>query len=282
MSETVMFGTDGEKVVSFRNRLTPLLFMTTIFLFNFLARYIWSPLLVPIEKDLGISHTGAGSLFFLITLGYVGGLLLSGYISQKISRPETNGYSCISCGLVLAGASMSDSLLYLAISLVLIGFTTGIYLPSAIPTLTYGLAPGDYGKAYSFHEISPSLCFILGPILAEIMLRHYPWKMVLLPVAVGIFLLGIIYLAKPVTGKIYGEAPSLKSVGRILSERRYWFLLFIFIPLAFMSVFSYRTITVNIEKRLDETVNLRLQQLEAFFTEFLNDTKDGIAALRSQ
>lgn len=38
-----------------------------------------------------------------------------------------------------------------------------------------------------------------------------------------------------------------------------------------MSVFSYRTITVNIEKRLDETVNLRLQQMEAFFTEFLND-----------
>ena len=30
-------------------------------LFNFLARFIWGPLLVPIEVDLGISHTGAGS-----------------------------------------------------------------------------------------------------------------------------------------------------------------------------------------------------------------------------
>ena len=274
MSETVMFGTDGEKVVSFRNRLTPLLFMTTIFLFNFLARYIWSPLLVPIEKDLGISHTGAGSLFFLITLGYVGGLLLSGYISQKISHPATIGYSCISCGLVLAGASMSDSLLYLAISLVLIGFATGIYLPSAIPTLTYGLAPGDYGKAYSFHEISPSLCFILGPILAEIMLRHYPWKMVLLPVAVGIFLLGIIYLAKPVTGKIYGEAPSLKSVGRILSERRYWFLLFIFILGAGANVGVYAMLPLYLQagRGLDQTTAntlLAVSRIAALFSPFL-------------
>jgi len=274
MVEPVILGTDGERVNPFRNRLAPLLFMTAIFLFNFLARFIWGPLLVPIEKDLGISHTGVGSLFFLITIGYMVGLLVSGYISKRISHPATIGYSCISCGLVLAGASMSDSLLYLAVSLVLVGFTTGIYLPSAIPTLTYGLAPGDYGKAYSFHEISPSLCFIIGPILAEIMLRHYQWNVVLLPVAGGIFLLGILYLAKPVTGKIYGEAPSLASVGRILSEKRYWFLLFIFMLAVGANVGVYAMLPLYLQagRGLDQTTAntlLSMSRMAAILTPFL-------------
>ncbi|MDF1527318.1 MAG: MFS transporter [bacterium] len=272
--EHAALGTDGEKVVPFRNRLAPLLFMTVIFLFNFLARFIWGPLLVPIEKDLGLSHTGAGSLFLIITIGYMIGLLISGFISQKISHPATIGYSCISCGVVLAGASMSVSLLYLCVSLVLLGFTTGIYLPSAIPTLTHGLAQRDYGKAYSFHEVSPSLCFILGPILANIMLRHYPWKMVLLPVAAGIFILGFIYLARPITGKIYGEAPTLKNIGRILSERQYWFLLFIFMLAAGANVGVYAMLPLYLQagRGLDQTTAntlLSVSRIAAIFSPFL-------------
>ena len=248
--------------------------MTAIFLFNFLARFIWGPLLVPIEKDLGISHTGAGSLFFLITVGYMLGLIFSGYVSQRFSHPRTIAFSCMSCGVVLAGATLSNSLPVLAVLLVMVGLTAGIYLPSAIPTLTYQLAPGDYGKAYSFHEISPSLCFIIGPILAEIMLRYYPWKVVLLPVAGGIFILGVIYLARPITGKIYGEAPSIKSIGRILSERRYWFLLFIFILGAGANVGVYAMLPLYLQagRGLDQTTAntlLAVSRIAALFSPFL-------------
>ena len=261
-------------MVPFRRRLAPLLFMTAIFLFNFLARFIWSPLLVPIEKDLGLTHTGAGSLFLLITIGYMVGLLTSGYISKKVSHPRTIAYSCIACGLVLAGASMSNSLLHLGFSLVLVGFTTGIYLPSAIPTLTYGLAHGDYGKAFSFHEISPSLCFIIGPILAEVMLRSYPWETVLRPVAAGIFILGVIYLARPITDKIYGEAPSLESIGRILSERRYWFLLFIFMLAVGANVGVYAMLPLYLQagRGLDQTTAntlLSMSRIAAIFSPFI-------------
>ena len=142
MVEPVILGTDGERVVPFRGRLAPLLFMTAIFLFNFLARFVWGPLLVPIERDLGLSHTGAGSLFFLITAGYMLGLIFSGYVSQRFSHPRTIAFSCISCGIVLAGATLSNSLPVLAVLLVIVGLTAGIYPPSAIPTLTYRLAPG--------------------------------------------------------------------------------------------------------------------------------------------
>src|SRR5215475_7522879 len=52
-------------------QLGPVVFLTVLFLINFLARVILSPLLPTIEKELGISHSGAGSFFFLISAGYV-------------------------------------------------------------------------------------------------------------------------------------------------------------------------------------------------------------------
>ncbi|MCJ7499321.1 MFS transporter [bacterium] len=274
MLESAPLGTNGERLAPFRRRLAPLLFMTAIFLFNFLARFIWGPLLVPIEKDLALSHTGAGSLFFLITAGYMLGLIFSGYVSQRFSHPRTIAFSCISCGAVLAGATLSNSLPVLAVLLVMVGLTAGIYLPSAIPTLTYQLAPGDYGKAYSFHEISPSLCFIIGPILAEIMLRHYHWKVVLLPVAAGISLLGVMYLVRPITGKIYGEAPSLKSVGRVLSQRRYWALLYIFMLGAGANVGVYAMLPLYLQagRGLDQTTAntlLAVSRMAALFSPYV-------------
>jgi len=274
MNDSTLLGANGESIVPFRNRLAPLLFMTAIFLFNFMARYIWSPLLVSIEKDLGIQHTGAGSLFFLITLGYFIGLFLSGYISRRFSHPTTIGFSCLSCGAVLAGATLSDSLPALAVSLLMVGITTGIYLPSAIPTLTYRLASRDYGKAYSFHEISPSLCFIIGPLLAEIILRYYRWQMTLLPIAAGLFILGVVYLVRPITEKFYGETPSLKNFGRLLSERRYWALLFIFMlgAGANVGVYAMLPLYLQVGRGLDQTTAntlLAVSRMAAVFTPFL-------------
>ena len=48
---------------SLRSQMGPLLFLVGIFLLNFLARVIFSPLMPTIEKDLKIGHDEAGSLF---------------------------------------------------------------------------------------------------------------------------------------------------------------------------------------------------------------------------
>jgi MFS transporter, NNP family, nitrate/nitrite transporter len=56
-------------------QLEPVVFLTVLFLINFMARIILSPLLPAIERELGISHGEAGSFFFLISAGYVIALL---------------------------------------------------------------------------------------------------------------------------------------------------------------------------------------------------------------
>ena len=51
---------------SFRSSLGRLLLLTLLFFVNFMARIVQAPLLPAIEKDLGITHAEAGSLFFIL------------------------------------------------------------------------------------------------------------------------------------------------------------------------------------------------------------------------
>jgi MFS transporter, NNP family, nitrate/nitrite transporter len=57
-------------------------FLVGIFLLNFTSRIILSPLLPTIENELAISHGQAGFFFFLISAGYLFGLLGSGFLPR--------------------------------------------------------------------------------------------------------------------------------------------------------------------------------------------------------
>ena len=66
-----------------RAQLSPVFFLTIIFLLNFVSRIILSPLLPTIEKELGVSHSQAGFFFFLSSGGYLVGLLSSGFFTSR-------------------------------------------------------------------------------------------------------------------------------------------------------------------------------------------------------
>jgi fucose permease len=66
--------------------LQPVFFLVGIFLLNFSARIILSPLLPTIEEELAISHGQAGFFFFLISAGYLLGLLSSGFFASRVTH----------------------------------------------------------------------------------------------------------------------------------------------------------------------------------------------------
>ena len=84
-------------------QLGPVVFLAVIFLINFIARIILSPLLPTIEKELAISHGQAGSFFFLISGGYVIGLLGSGFLASRSSHKITIVISTAGVGLGAPG-----------------------------------------------------------------------------------------------------------------------------------------------------------------------------------
>ena len=235
--------------------------MSGIFLLNFLGRFIWGPLLVDIERDLAIQHTGAGSFFLLISAGYFVGLFLSGHFSSRFNHQRTVVFSAISGGVLLIATIVAPSMPLLHLALVGLGFCGGIYLPTGVACMTYRLVPRDFGKAIAFHEMAPSLGFIIGPLLAEMMLQWSNWRGALLPVAVASILAGIAYSRGPWTGDYRGVPLSIKNMRYIGTIPAFWWmsLPFLFSVGSNVGVFSMLPLYLQLERGMDQThVNIML------------------------
>jgi NNP family nitrate/nitrite transporter-like MFS transporter len=143
----------------------PVVFLAVIFFINFIARIILAPLLPTIEKELGISHGQAGSFFFLISAGYVMGLVGSGFLASRSSHRITIVISTAGVGLALLGISVVSSLWAVRLGFFGLGFASGLYIPSAIATITSLIERPNWGKAIAVHEWRPTWLFLPGPLL---------------------------------------------------------------------------------------------------------------------
>jgi NNP family nitrate/nitrite transporter-like MFS transporter len=266
--------TSPEQIVSFRNYFPAILALTVIFFLNFMARFIWGPLLVELENDFGLSHTGAGGLFFYITSGYFFGVLLSGQLSSRLNHQKNICFSSVCCGAALIATTYASSLEMLCALLVVIGVTAGLYLPSGIASLTQPLAARDFSKAFSIHEIAPSLGFIIGPLLAEGMLRGHSWRGVLWPVALGLIAVGLYYGIVGRTGDIRGEPPTFSNMRFVLAMPTFWLMLVLFV-LGLgtnVGVYSMLPLYLQIDRGMDQaTTNMILSasRLAAVFAPLL-------------
>jgi MFS family permease len=149
---------------AFWPQVGPVVFLTAIFLINFIARIILSPLLPTIEKELGISHGQAGSFFFLISAGYVIGLIGSGFLASRLSHRITIVISTAGVGLALLAISVVSGLGPMQLGLFSLGFASGLYIASAIATITSLIERPHWGKAIAIHELAPNLSFLQGPL----------------------------------------------------------------------------------------------------------------------
>ena len=213
---------------TFRSAILPILFITSLFFLNFIARIIPAPLLPTIEDDLGIGHGQAGSLFLIISTGYFVTLIGSGFFSSRFSHKKTIVLSAIVLGLALVAASFSASLWALRVGLLFIGLATGIYLPSGIASVTSLVDKRDWGKAVAIHELAPNLSFIAAPLIAEMLLLILPWRGVFLLIGLLSIGLGLAFASLGRGGRFPGEAPSFSAMRILLRESSFWIMLVLF------------------------------------------------------
>jgi NNP family nitrate/nitrite transporter-like MFS transporter len=216
---------DGE---SFRSSLGQLFLLTLLFFMNFMARIVQAPLMPAIEKDLHITHAEAGSLFFILSVGYFITLMGSGFVSARITHRRTMVLSIACTGMALLATAASESLWGIRVGLFLTGLSTGLYLPSAIAAITGFVSPRHWGKAIAIHEVAPSLAFVLAPLFAEALLAFYPWKIVLAILGAGALLAGAIFLRFARVGAFAGEAPNIRSIGALGRQPSYWLVILLF------------------------------------------------------
>ena len=235
--------------------MAPLLFLVGIFFLNFLSRIILSPLMPTVEKDLNVGHDEAGSLFFMISLGYCIGLLFSGFISSRLTHRRTILLSSIALGGALIMVSISHHLWMIRFGLIFLGMAAGFYLPSGIATVTELVRPEHWGKAIAIHELAPNLAFVMAPLLAEALLGVFSWRGVLMLSGIASMVSGMVFIIFGSGGSFPGEAPNMSTLRIILKEPSFWIMMALFslgIGASF-GVYTMMPLYLVAEKGIDRT-----------------------------
>jgi len=211
-----------------RSQLPVLFFLALIFFINFTARIIFSPLMPTIEADLSLSHSDAGLLFLLISFGYFVGMLGSGFLSAVVTHKKTISLSSLAVGLTLLPISFSSNKWILLIGLFVLGLSAGFYLPSGLATLTSIINPRQWGKAIAVHEMAPNLGFVAAPLLAEMFMLWFSWRIILLVLGVTSLLMGLANARFGKRGELRGQTPKFGAIRTLVKKRSFLIMLLLF------------------------------------------------------
>ena len=207
--------------------LGKLILLAFIFYLNFLSRIIFSPLLPQIKKDLQLTTGKVSGFFLFLSIGYFSAQLASGFVSERFGHKNTILLSVTSAGLFLGLLGLTRNLLVIITAIVYIGLATGLYLPSAIATITSLFDRDFWGRAVSVHELAPNLAFISAPVIASFFMARFNWH-VLMMVMAALCLFVAIILWRTQMGHFSGTAPSISACTRFLKRREFWIMLLLF------------------------------------------------------
>jgi NNP family nitrate/nitrite transporter-like MFS transporter len=213
---------------SLRSQVGSLLLMTGIFYLNFISRIIFAPLMPTIERDLGIGHAEAGSLFFLISLGYFTSLMGSGFISSRFTHRKTIILSSLVLGAALVGVSFSNTMWGIRVGCIAVGLSAGLYLPSGMGTLTAMVRSKDWGKAIAIHELAPNVGFFSAPLLSEALLLWFSWRTILALLGLAAVSIGLAFARIGRGGDFAGEPPNLANLKILSREPSFWIMIVFF------------------------------------------------------
>ena len=208
--------------------LQPVFFLVGIFLLNFTARIILSPLLPTIEEELAISHGQAGFFFFLISAGYLLGLLSSGFFASRVTHKRTIVVSSAGVGIALIAIAFASHLSTIGVGLVALGFAAGLYIPSAIAAITSVVRQEHWGKAIAVHELAPNLAFFASPFIAEAFLRWATWRVALGSLGAMSIIASLTYHYYGRGGEFAGESPGSRAFAILFRTRAFWLMLILF------------------------------------------------------
>ncbi len=212
----------------FRTFLGPILLFTNIFFLNFMSRIIFAPLLPSIQKDLGLAHVEAASLFLFVSVGYSISLLTSGFVSNRLQHRKTIVLSATAVGISLLAIPFCHSIWSLRGGLLLLGLASGLYLPSGLASLTALVNTKHWGKAIATHELAPNLSFFIAPLLAEGLMMWFSWRGVLVFLGGCSVLTGGVFALFGKGGDFSGVAPNFLSLKTLFMEKSFWIMMILF------------------------------------------------------
>jgi NNP family nitrate/nitrite transporter-like MFS transporter len=209
--------------------LASTLLLIWVFFMTFVARSVLSPLLLEVERALGISHAEGGALFLVISVGLITTMLLSGVLLQRMQHRSAIALSGVLAGVGLLILSVAGSLLPFRIGLFIIGAGAGLYLPSGMTTLTDVVSHRQWGRAIALHELGPIFGLASAPFLAELALRFANWRVLMAVLAGAAFASVAAFWFRAEGGSFRGTPPAWGAVGRLIRKPQFWVICILFI-----------------------------------------------------
>ena len=209
--------------------LGAILLFALCFYLSILSRAVFSPLLLSIEADLGISHADAGSLFLLMSIGYAPVVFCSGFIASRLMHRGAILLAMICLTLTVLLLSQSRSLAMVRVGSLLMGMSGGLYTASGIASVIHITPVHHRGKAIALHEIAPNAASLTAPLLALALLPFFPWRTILLFIAIATLLAGLIFWRFDRGSHFPGVPPSIKALRIYLTDRNFWLLTTFFV-----------------------------------------------------
>ena len=229
-SKPVLLKSSSDATVSsaFGAQLGPLYFLVVIFSLNFVSRIILSPLLPTIERELAISHSQAGFFFFLTSGGYLVGLLSSGLLASRTKHRVAIVVSSAGVGIAMLTIAFAANLDVMRCGLFGVGFAAGLYMPSAIATITSLVDRAHWGKAIAVHELAPNLAFFISPFIAELFLKWATWRSALGILGALSILASASFARFGRGGDFPGESPLSSAFGALIRTPTFWLMIVLF------------------------------------------------------
>jgi len=199
-----------------------LLFLWFLWFSNLGVRIIFSPILPLVEDEFAVSHARAGGVFIFQSIGYGLSMFFSGFFSGRVGYKK----SIVVSLLVSSGVCFSIPLVkvfpvFYLFAFVL-GFSTGVYLPSVMPLITEYFEARHWGKSIAIHDSAASISIFSTPFLALALLHFFDWRGIF-PVFAGIFLLSavIFYLSSDEFKIQHSEKTRLSD---LIQRRSLWIM----------------------------------------------------------
>lgn len=214
--------------VPFREKIGITLFLAWLFYLGFVTRIIFAPLMPAIERDLGIGHSEAGTLFLMMSIGFLLAPFCSGVISSKINHRGNLTISAWFVGFCLIPFAFVDAFWVLRVLPVIIGLSAGVHLPSAIATITAEIQKKDWGKALSVHQAAPPLAFVTAPLIASLLLNWISWRFVLIAWAALALFSAVVFSFRGTGGDFPGQLPNSMNIRELFSKFSFWIMVLLF------------------------------------------------------
>jgi NNP family nitrate/nitrite transporter-like MFS transporter len=108
------------------------------------------------------------------------------------------------------------------------GFSAGLYLPSAIAVISGECPRRAWGRAFSVHELAPNMAFVTAPFIVALLLDIYPWQTMFRFQAAILGAVGILFFLFSRGRMEYGTPPDIAGVRRVVHVRGFGVMIVMF------------------------------------------------------